>query len=143
MDLSPAPPPPIVRRGAVAVIWRDSQLLVIRRSHLVAAPGKYCFPGGGIEPGESEPMAVIRELREELNAIVLPQRCVWKNVTRWGVELAWWLSTLENPDELAPNPDEVASIHWVTPAEMRRLRPMLDSNREFLELAERGEISIR
>ena len=48
------PPLEIRRRGVVAVIVRDQRLLVIRRASGVAAPGMYCFPGGGIEPGEIE-----------------------------------------------------------------------------------------
>ena len=41
-----------------------------------------------------------------------------------------------------PNPREVESIHWFTPREMAGLSELLDSNREFLELVERGEIRL-
>ncbi|MES1213405.1 MAG: NUDIX domain-containing protein, partial [Singulisphaera sp.] len=55
-----------VRRGAVGVIVRHERFLVIRRAEGIAAPGKFCFPGGGIEGEESEHQALVRELMEEL-----------------------------------------------------------------------------
>lgn len=131
------------RRGAVGVIWREDKLLVIRRALTIRAPGKFCFPGGGIEPGESEEAAVVRELQEEVGANVRPIRCVWQNTTYWGVDLAWWLAELPPDAVLQANPNEVESIHWLTPAEMLELPQLLESNREFLKVAARGEITIR
>jgi len=131
------------RRGAVAVIWRGEELLVIRRALHIRAGGMMCFPGGGIEAGESEEEALMRELREELNATVVPVRRVWQSTTRWGVELNWWLAELPDHSTLAANPDEVDSIHWHAPPIMTRLSNLLESNREFLALAARSEIVIR
>jgi 8-oxo-dGTP diphosphatase len=120
------------RRGAVAVILRANRLLVIRRAASVVAPGKYCFPGGGIEDNESEEQALVRELGEELGVTVRPVRRLWQSVTPWRVELAWWLAELDESVELFPNPDEVTSIHWLSIAEMESLEGLLESNREFL-----------
>ena len=63
-----------MRRGVVAVVVREARLLVVRRSALVEAPRAYCFPGGGIEPGETESEALRREMVEELAAEVVPVR---------------------------------------------------------------------
>jgi 8-oxo-dGTP diphosphatase len=131
------------KKGVVGVVWHQEKLLVIRRALHVSAPGMLCFPGGGIEEGETEEQALVRELNEEVAAIVTPVRCVWRSVTRWGVDLAWWLADLHNHPEVAPNPDEVHSIHWHTPLEMTQLQNLLHSNREFLELASRGAITIQ
>jgi 8-oxo-dGTP diphosphatase len=92
----------IRRRGAVAVVVRDSRFLVIRRSAQVIAPGAFCFPGGGIEADESEERALVREFQEELGAAIRPLRRVWKSITRWQVELAWWLGELDPRVELLP-----------------------------------------
>ena len=62
------------RQGAVAVVVRDDRFLVIRRSANVVAPGAFCFPGGGIEAGETEERALVREFREELGATIVPVR---------------------------------------------------------------------
>jgi 8-oxo-dGTP diphosphatase len=122
------------RRGAVAVITRGERLLVIRRAACVAAPGMYCFPGGGIEGDETEEQAVIRELREELAVAIRPVRRLWRCVTPWGVDLAWWLAELDDQAEFIPNPAEVAGIYWFTLADLDLLDGLLESNREFLRV---------
>lgn len=131
------------REGAVAVIVRDGRMLVIRRSRSVVAPGAYCFPGGGIEPGESEEDALRRELREELNVSVQPIRPVWRSVTPWQVQLVWWLAELDDHAEPVPSPAEVESIHWCTAEEMAGLPELLESNRHFLEALAAGEVGLR
>lgn len=131
------------RRGVVAVIVRGETLLVIRRAQGIAAPGKYCFPGGGIEPSESEELALVRELQEELSASVQPLRRLWQSVTPWGVELAWWLAELDERASLVANPAEVAAIHWLTITEMEALEDLLESNREFLSQVRARAIEIR
>jgi 8-oxo-dGTP diphosphatase len=129
------------RRGAVAVcLDEDGRMLVIRRARGVVAPGAYCFPGGGIEDGESEEDALRREFREEIDVTVRPLRRVWQSRTSWQVELAWWLAELEPGAVPVANPAEVESVHWLTPDEMAALPELLPSNREFLERVRRGEI---
>ena len=128
------------RRGAVAVIERAGALLVIRRSQIVVAPGAYCFPGGGIEPGESEVEALVRELLEELQVEVRPLRRLWSSVTPWNVELAWWHAGMSADAIPQPAPAEVESVHWYTLAEMAELPNLLESNRQFLAAIERREI---
>jgi 8-oxo-dGTP diphosphatase len=130
----------IHRRGAVAVVVRDARFLVIRRSAHVVAPGAFCFPGGGIEADESEEQALVREFREELGAAIRPVRRVWKSITRWQTELAWWLGELERATELLLNPAEVESVHWLTREEMLHHPNLLDSNRDFLRALAAGEI---
>jgi 8-oxo-dGTP diphosphatase len=131
------------RRGAVAVVVRDGRMLVIRRSSSVVAPLLYCFPGGGIEGDESEEEALIREFREEVDVIIRPLRRLWQCVTPWKVELAWWLGELDPDATPLANPHEVESIHWFTVAEMTALPDLLESNREFLALVERGQITLK
>lgn len=131
------------RRGAVAICPRDDgRLLVIRRAAGVIAPLTYCFPGGGMEPGESESEALVREIREELAVAVEPLRRLWQCRTTWNVELAWWLAQLSPTAKPIPNPAEVASVHWFTPAEMAAQPALLPSNREFLDLVLAGRISL-
>ncbi len=135
--------PVITRRGAVAVIERQGRLLVIRRSAQVLAPRQFCFPGGGLEPGETEEQALVRELQEELSCQVRPIKRLWETVTRWRVHLAWWQASLEGSGEPAPNPLEVESIHWLTPQEILELSDVVDGNRQFVEAIIRGEIAMR
>lgn len=131
------------RRGAVAVIPRDERLLVIRRSELVVAPRAYCFPGGGIEAGESDEEALRRELWEELNVAILPIRRLWQNTTTRQVLLSWWLAELCDHEVPVPNPAEVESVHWLEISEIRDLPELLDSNHAFLDAHSRGEFTLR
>ena len=129
------------RHGVIAVTMRDDKLLVIRRSQHVIAPGKLCFPGGGIEPGETPEQALIREFREELGETITPVRQIWESTTPWQVHLLWWVIRLPEPFTLTPNPLEVESVEWLDFAELRKHPDLLSSNIPFLDLfAERLEL---
>jgi 8-oxo-dGTP pyrophosphatase MutT (NUDIX family) len=130
------------RRGAVAIVVRDGRMLVIRRSRHVIAPLVYCFPGGGIEDGETEQSAVVREVLEEVGVNIVPRRRLWECVTAWKVHLAWWLADMDVSAVPQPDPREVESVHWFTPDEMAGQSELLDSNREFLDLIASGEIQL-
>lgn len=60
---------------AAAVIIRDGQVLLARRVG-GALDGLWEFPGGKMEPGESAPAAVEREIFEELHLRVKARRRV-------------------------------------------------------------------
>ena len=49
-----------------AALCDDGRLLAARRTAPAALAGRWELPGGKVEPGESEPGALVRELREEL-----------------------------------------------------------------------------
>lgn len=132
----------IVRRGAVAVVARAGRLLVIRRSATVAAPRTFCFPGGGIHPGETEAQALVREIQEELGATIRPLERLWRSVTPWNVELFWWRGELAGDALLVPDPAEVESVHWYTLDEMLALDALLESNRQFIAALRSGEFAL-
>lgn len=73
--------------GAGLLIFRprDGKVLMTRRSGFETSPGYWDFTGGGVEEGETELDAALREGREELGS--LPRLKV-------GTEPYWW----------APNP---------------------------------------
>ena len=137
-------PPPTNqrRRGVVAVIVRERRLLVIRRSRFVTAPGAHCFPGGGIESGETEAEAVVRELNEELNLAGTAVRRLWQSTTERGVHLAWWHVTISPSAVPVPNPEEVDACDWYSLAEIRVLPHLLESNHSFLDAMEASNVSL-
>ena len=52
--------------SAVALIDRDSRVLLAQRPEGKSMAGLWEFPGGKVEPGETPEAALVRELHEEL-----------------------------------------------------------------------------
>ena len=52
--------------GVAAIIERDGKILLAQRPQHADQSGMWEFAGGKVEPGESQPEALVRELREEL-----------------------------------------------------------------------------
>jgi 8-oxo-dGTP diphosphatase len=50
-----------------AIIEKDGKVLATKRAHGVHLAGKWEFPGGKIEPGETAEQCIKREIAEELN----------------------------------------------------------------------------
>lgn len=131
-----------LRRGVVGVIVRDGKLLVIRRSQHVRAPGLLCLPGGGIEPGETEPAALVRELREELGIDANLATRLWECTTAWNVHLALYRATFPSDQQIVANDREVAEVLWLSLAELERRTDTLGSVAPFLEACRAGEICL-
>ncbi|MEE8468167.1 MAG: (deoxy)nucleoside triphosphate pyrophosphohydrolase [Planctomycetota bacterium] len=53
-------------RVTAAILWRAGKVLLARRTRPPWLAGKWEFPGGKIEPGESSETCLARELVEEL-----------------------------------------------------------------------------
>ncbi|MEM6469449.1 MAG: NUDIX domain-containing protein [Planctomycetota bacterium] len=140
MNSPPIKPRTRRKRGVVGVIFRDARLLVIRRAQRVTAPGKLCLPGGGIESGESEEEALVREMQEELAIDVTPRCLCYRSVTSWGTNLAWWHAELSASQMPTANPLEVADVFWMSREDVRTANNLLPSLPPFLTAWEGGEI---
>jgi len=118
-----------------AAIVRSGTILTARRLWPEAAAGRWEFPGGKVEPGESAEAALEREIREELGC---------------DVELTGWLdgaAAIGERHELRvatarlvagePTPHEHDLVRWLAPDELDDV-DWLEPDRPFLaELRER------
>lgn len=70
-------------RVAAGVITRGDDVLVCRRLPHAAHPGKWEFPGGKVEAGETLAEALRRELREELDIEAEIGEELWSTTHRY------------------------------------------------------------
>ena len=132
------------RQGAIGVILdSQSRFLVIERSPFVRAPGRLCFPGGGIERGETQEDALMRELMEELSLEVAPVRKLWQNQTPSGTVLHWWLADVLNDQTPKPDPEEVSNWFWMAQTEFVTDQRILATNLEFMRAIQQGDVNLR
>jgi 8-oxo-dGTP diphosphatase len=108
----------------------------------VNAPGKLCLPGGGIEEGESETEALIREMQEELAIDVTPIHRCHRSVTPWGTRVVWGLAEIQGGTDPVPNPEEVSHVFWMTPHDIANASNVLPSLPEFIQGWRSGEIEL-
>lgn len=136
--MTPPDPPP--RRPVVgAALVRHGQVLAARRTAPAAAAGRWEFPGGKVEPGETPDAALVRELREELGCEV--------TVLDWLDWLGGAVPIGETHElrvahvrllDGEPRPTEHDAVCWLGPEELDRVdwlgpdRPFLPELRELL-----------
>ena len=100
-----------------AAIVRDGRVLAARRTTPPSAAGRWEFPGGKVEPGESDVDALLRECEEELGVKIAVGERVGTDVPLshgWAV-LRVWLATLVSGE---PQALEHASLRWLAPDEL-------------------------
>jgi len=106
---------PLIIVGAAIVV--DGRVLGCERAEPPEAAGKWEFPGGKVEPGESDVDALVRECREELGVEVAIGDRIGKDVqlARGRGVLRVWLARLVSGD---PRPLEHASLRWLAGDEL-------------------------
>lgn len=115
---------------ATAIV-RNRQVLAQQRAFPSDHAGRWEFPGGRVEPGESETDAVVRECREELGVEVVAGKSVGPDVPlENGMVLRLYAAELVNGGE--PMAVEHAAVRWVGVDEFDGL-PWLDADLAFLD----------
>jgi 8-oxo-dGTP diphosphatase len=100
-------------RVVAAVARRGDRILITRRRDDAARGGLWEFPGGKVEAGEAEQVALRREIREELGCDVEVGRLVLRHRHRYPdleVELAFYACAIPAGEE--PRPLGVAAVEW-------------------------------
>ncbi len=125
---------PTHRIGAFAVIFDDDgKVLVSRR----VDSGWFNLPGGGVEPGESVPEGLMREVREETGLDVEVGRLVGVYSKPQKHELVLAFRARVTGGSLVPS-DEADYHTWVSPGELDHVK-LLPKHRERIDDALRDE----
>lgn len=122
-----------------AVILRDGTALACRRLPTLEENGKWEFPGGKIEDGESPEDALVREIKEELSVDVVVERHLVTSDTDRGsrvIRLMCFIARLAG-DEPTQSTDHDA-LRWVplteldtlawAPADLDAVHRLMDSS---------------
>ena len=122
---------------AAALINADNEVLLAQRPEGKRLAGKWEFPGGKVESGETPEAALARELQEELGIDVATSDMepFWflshDYVAEFGFHLLMpvyscrtWQGT--------PYPKEHSAIEWKRPNSMHEL-PMIEADAELIE----------
>jgi 8-oxo-dGTP diphosphatase len=121
--------PLIVVAAAIVVAGSGAgrRLLVAQRSYPPELAGRWELPGGKVEPGESEPAALVRECREELGIEIEVGERAGDDAPTVGVTgtlRVYWASIRagvavpgEHSDLRWLGPDELLDVDWVSPAD--------------------------
>jgi mutator protein MutT len=120
-------------RVLACIITRDTRCLVGLRPAHKRHGNLWEFPGGKVEPGESDLEAVRRELREELAVEATGIGRVAFSTRDPGSEFEIHFL----PVEIAGEPESIEHIElrWATPGELLQL-PLAPSDRRFAEVLE-------
>jgi 8-oxo-dGTP diphosphatase len=104
-----------------AVIERaDRRILIGQRRRGDTSPLKWEFPGGKVEEGESDEVALARELREELGAKLVKAAPIGRVVHRYGetaakLEIRFFAAAIESSEVRGKEFEQIA---WVLPREL-------------------------
>jgi len=120
-----------------ALLDGEGRVLAAQRAAPPELAGRWEFPGGKVEPGESETAALVRECREELGVEVELDARLGEDlpVELGGAVLRVWTGRIVAGTLAAT---EHAALRWLDPAELDEVdwlpadRPLLDALRPLL-----------
>lgn len=126
----------VVVVGAVIVdsLLEPRLVLAARRAQSNALRGRWEFPGGKVEPGETAEAALIREVQEELDVTLLlghelePTGFAWEMISSQLPIRLFWAEIFVGTPTPGEDHDEV---RWLDPADLSSVN-WLDADRAAL-----------
>ncbi len=101
-----------------AMIEQDGRYLITQRSPTATLPLLWEFPGGRVEPGETDQAALARELREEMGiSVEVADRCIHVEHAYEGYDIDFCVYRCA----LVSGPIRNLKVHahrWVLPEEL-------------------------
>ena len=111
-----------IRCVSAIVTDGDGRLLLVKRGHAPEA-GRWSLPGGRVNPGESDPQALVREVREETGLCVEPGRLVGavERPAPGGAVFDIYDYAASASGGVLAAGDDAADARWVHPRDIDRL----------------------
>ena len=129
--------------AALIVDPRDpSRFLVQQRPPDKARANLWEFPGGKVEPGETDEAALVRECREELAVELTVGRRLWGNTHEYSdliVQLELFAAQIREGE---PTPLGAQALRFCTPTQMQSL-PFCEADLPLLESLVSGAVLTR
>ncbi len=113
------------KQGVVAIIQKSGKYLFVRRSDYIKdLEGYWCPVSGRIEKNESQAEAIQREVLEEvgLNVVAVKKHCEIPSHDG-EFDLHFWTTKIISGTAQVSS-DEITAVKWVTPVEMKKLKPI-------------------
>jgi 8-oxo-dGTP diphosphatase len=88
--------------------------MIARRQARLRMGGLWEFPGGKVEPGESDEIALVRELQEELNLVVTVHEYLGESIHddgRGPLTLVAYRCTIESGEMTLSDHDAIRYVH--------------------------------
>jgi len=123
--------------AVAAIVDEQQRILIARRSDDQHQGGKWEFPGGKIEANESTPIALVRELKEELGVDCQTEQMselieICFDYPDKSVRLDTWLVELNQQQAESAFGAEGQPVRWVKAAELSDYQ-FPDANQPILE----------
>lgn len=128
--------------GLIADPKDPSRFLVQQRLPNASRANLWEFPGGKIEPGETEAQALVRECREELDVGLAVGRKLWSTVHAYAdltVELELFAADITDGQ---PKPLGAQALQFATVTEMKQL-PFCEADLPLLDSLATGDVPTR
>lgn len=104
-------------RVVTGVAFNDiGQVLLALRAPDVSRPNLWEYPGGKVEPGETDATALMREWREELGQPCTVDRRIAHTIFHFEVTFKVTLYQVTMRSGAAPRPLAAVDLQWVDPA---------------------------
>ncbi len=102
----------LVKAAGIMFVTKDGKVLVLRRVEDDGRPGKWAFPGGKLEDGETPEQTAVREADEEIGEYPDGIRRLWMRRVKDGVDFTTFLQVVDEPFTPTLN-DEHDAYEWI------------------------------
>ncbi len=134
--------PDAVVEVVAGVVVRGGAVLICQRPPGGHHPGKWEFPGGKVEPGETLEEALRRELKEELDIDATAGTVLWRTEHQYPGRPPFALAFIRVATYEGELHNRIfASVCWARITTLRDY-DFLEGDREFIGHIERGAVTL-